>query len=92
MLHFIIPFIILALAVIHLLFLHITGSNNPLGTNRNLDKISFHPYFTYKDIIGFLIIIIILNLLVLISPNKLGDPDNFIPTNSLITPPHIKPE
>nr|UHA55331.1 cytochrome b [Eriocampa ovata] len=91
-LHFIIPFIILAMTIIHLLFLHMTGSNNPLGTNSNLDKISFHPYFTYKDIMGFLIVIMMMNLLVLISPNKLGDPDNFIPANSLITPPHIKPE
>nr|UHA55344.1 cytochrome b [Dimorphopteryx sp. 1 GYN-2021] len=90
--HFLIPFLILALTMIHLLFLHQTGSNNPLGTNSNLDKMPFHPYFTYKDIIGFILMIFLLTLLVLISPNFLGDPDNFIPANSLITPPHIKPE
>nr|QYL70185.1 cytochrome b [Taxonus zhangi] len=90
--HFIIPFIILALTIIHLTFLHQTGSSNPLGTNSNLDKIPFHPYFTFKDIIGFLIMLMILIMLVLINPNLLGDPDNFIPANSLITPPHIKPE
>jgi len=90
--HFLIPFIILALTIIHLIFLHNTGSNNPLGVNRNLDKISFHPYFTFKDIVGFIIILVILILLILIAPNLLGDPDNFIPANPLVTPPHIKPE
>nr|UTY22596.1 cytochrome b [Tomostethus sp. 1 QHW-2022a] len=90
--HFIIPFIISALTMIHLLFLHETGSSNPLGTNSNYDKIPFHPYFTYKDIVGFIIMLMMLILLILISPNYLGDPDNFIPANPLVTPPHIKPE
>nr|QQH14400.1 cytochrome b [Metallus mai] len=90
--HFIMPFIILAFTIIHLMFLHKTGSNNPLGTNSNLDKIPFHPYFSYKDLIGFLIMLTLLTLIILISPNYLGDPDNFIPANPLITPPHIKPE
>nr|AUG32897.1 cytochrome b [Birmella discoidalisa] len=90
--HFLIPFIILALTIIHLMFLHQTGSSNPLGLNSNLDKIPFHPYFTFKDIIGFIIMMIMLTLLILIAPNLLGDPDNFIPANPLVTPPHIKPE
>lgn len=90
--HFILPFIVLAITIIHLLFLHETGSNNPIGLNSNIDKIPFHPYFTYKDIVGFIIIFIILILLVLISPNLLGDPDNFIPANPLVTPAHIQPE
>lgn len=90
--HFIIPFIILALTIIHLIFLHKTGSRNPLGLNRNLDKIPFHPYFSFKDILGFIIIIYLLLIVVLISPNLLGDPDNFIPANPIITPIHIKPE
>lgn len=90
--HFLLPFVILALTIIHLLFLHQTGSNNPLGINRNLDKIPFHPYFSYKDIIGFLIIIIILITLTLHNPYLLGDPDNFIPANPLVTPIHIQPE
>nr|YP_011002163.1 cytochrome b [Profenusa thomsoni]WPN89815.1 cytochrome b [Profenusa thomsoni] len=90
--HFIIPFIILAMVIIHLTFLHQTGSNNPLGMNSNLDKIPFHPYFSFKDIIGFIMMLIMLIMLVLISPNLLGDPDNFIPANPLVTPPHIKPE
>jgi len=78
--------------MIHLLFLHQTGSNNPLGLNSNTDKIPFHPYFTIKDIVGFFILLIALTLLTLISPYILGDPDNFIPANPLITPPHIQPE
>jgi len=75
-----------------LLFLHQTGSNNPLGLNRNRDKIPFHPYFSFKDIFGFIILLIILILLNLYMPYKLGDPDNFIPANPLVTPPHIQPE
>lgn len=90
--HFLIPFIVIAATIIHLLFLHQTGSNNPLGINRNSDKIPFHPYFSFKDIFGFIIIIIILLILTLIAPYKLGDPDNFIPANPLVTPPHIQPE
>jgi ubiquinol-cytochrome c reductase cytochrome b subunit len=90
--HFVIPFIILAITIIHLLFLHQTGSNNPLGINRNLIKIPFHPYFSFKDIVGFSIIIIFLILICLINPYLLGDPDNFIPANPLVTPIHIQPE
>lgn len=90
--HFLFPFIIAAFTIIHLLFLHQTGSNNPLGINRNSDKIPFHPYFSYKDIFGFIIILIFLTFLTLIAPYILGDPDNFIPANPLVTPPHIQPE
>lgn len=90
--HFILPFIVLAIVIIHLLFLHQTGSNNPIGLNSNIDKIPFHPYFTFKDIVGFIIIIIILIILTLINPYLLGDPDNFIPANPLVTPVHIQPE
>nr|QJQ72488.1 cytochrome b [Gerres erythrourus] len=90
--HFLLPFVILALTVIHLLFLHETGSNNPLGLNSDADKISFHPYFSYKDLLGFAVLIIALTSLALFTPNALGDPDNFTPANPLVTPPHIKPE
>nr|YP_010236190.1 cytochrome b [Desmomyia sinensis]QTD82964.1 cytochrome b [Desmomyia sinensis] len=90
--HFILPFIVLAMVMIHLLFLHQTGSNNPLGMNSNIDKIPFHPYFTFKDIVGFIIMIMMLTLLTLINPYLLGDPDNFIPANPLVTPVHIQPE
>nr|YP_009092215.1 cytochrome b [Neochauliodes fraternus]AHG24704.1 cytochrome b [Neochauliodes fraternus] len=90
--HFILPFIVLALTMIHLLFLHQTGSNNPLGINSNYDKIPFHPYFSFKDLIGFLIMIMLLTILTLLNPYLLGDPDNFIPANPLVTPVHIQPE
>nr|USC25825.1 cytochrome b [Typhlomys fengjiensis]USC25827.1 cytochrome b [Typhlomys fengjiensis]USC25829.1 cytochrome b [Typhlomys fengjiensis]USC25832.1 cytochrome b [Typhlomys fengjiensis] len=90
--HFILPFVIAALAMVHLIFLHETGSNNPSGMNSDTDKIPFHPYFTIKDILGFLIMITSLLLLVLFNPDMLGDPDNYTPANPLNTPPHIKPE
>nr|YP_009485880.1 cytochrome b [Paroster macrosturtensis]AVZ66447.1 cytochrome b [Paroster macrosturtensis] len=90
--HFLLPFIIVALVMIHLLFLHQTGSNNPLGTNSNLDKIPFHPYFSFKDIMGFIILMMILTILTLKNPYLLSDPDNFIPANPLVTPVHIQPE
>nr|AML26080.1 cytochrome b [Staphylinidae sp. BMNH 1274254] len=91
-LHFLLPFIVAALVMIHLLFLHQTGSNNPLGMNSNIDKIPFHPYYSYKDLFGFIIMMMILTLLTLINPYLLGDPDNFIPANPLVTPIHIQPE
>nr|AAX40772.1 cytochrome b [Lepus yarkandensis]AAX40775.1 cytochrome b [Lepus yarkandensis]AAX40803.1 cytochrome b [Lepus yarkandensis]ACI00065.1 cytochrome b [Lepus yarkandensis]ACI00067.1 cytochrome b [Lepus yarkandensis] len=90
--HFILPFIIAALVMIHLLFLHETGSNNPSGIPSDSDKIPFHPYYTIKDVLGFLMVILLLMLLVLFSPDLLGDPDNYTPANPLNTPPHIKPE
>nr|Q597F1.1 RecName: Full=Cytochrome b; AltName: Full=Complex III subunit 3; AltName: Full=Complex III subunit III; AltName: Full=Cytochrome b-c1 complex subunit 3; AltName: Full=Ubiquinol-cytochrome-c reductase complex cytochrome b subunit [Macrotus waterhousii]AAR91758.1 cytochrome b [Macrotus waterhousii] len=90
--HFLLPFIISALVMVHLLFLHETGSNNPTGIPSNSDMIPFHPYYTIKDILGFLIMLTTLSLLVLFSPDLLGDPDNYIPANPLNTPPHIKPE
>nr|WNX92441.1 cytochrome b [Morimospasma tuberculatum] len=90
--HFLLPFIVIALVIIHLLFLHQTGSNNPLGTNSNYDKIPFHPYFSYKDIVGALIMMMLLMILTLSNPYLLSDPDNFIPANPLVTPIHIQPE
>lgn len=90
--HFLIPFIIAAVAMIHLLFLHQTGSNNPLGVKRESDKIPFHPYFTIKDLRGFFIIISVLIVITLLTPNLLGDPENFNPANPLVTPVHIQPE
>nr|AER36095.1 cytochrome b [Thunnus orientalis] len=90
--HFLFPFVIAAMTILHLLFLHETGSNNPIGLNSNADKISFHPYFSYKDLLGFVILLVALASLALFSPNLLGDPDNFTPANPMVTPPHIKPE
>nr|ATA58367.1 cytochrome b [Plistospilota sp. JZ-2017] len=90
--HFVLPFIVAAAVMIHLLFLHQTGSNNPLGLNSNIDKIPFHPYFTFKDMLGFIILFMFLSTLSLSEPYILGDPDNFTPANPLVTPIHIQPE
>nr|Q9TDK6.1 RecName: Full=Cytochrome b; AltName: Full=Complex III subunit 3; AltName: Full=Complex III subunit III; AltName: Full=Cytochrome b-c1 complex subunit 3; AltName: Full=Ubiquinol-cytochrome-c reductase complex cytochrome b subunit [Sousa chinensis]AAD54456.1 cytochrome b [Sousa chinensis] len=90
--HFILPFIITALAAVHLLFLHETGSNNPTGIPSNMDMIPFHPYYTIKDILGALLLILTLLALTLFTPDLLGDPDNYTPANPLSTPAHIKPE
>nr|APX40952.1 cytochrome b [Galeruca luctuosa] len=90
--HFILPFIIFAFMIIHLLYLHQTGSSNPIGTNSNIDKIPFHPYFTFKDMLSAIIMIFMLIFLTLSNPYLLGDPDNFTPANPLVTPIHIQPE
>lgn len=90
--HFILPFIILFIVILHLTFLHEKGSSNPIGLNRNILKIPFHNFFTIKDFIGFNILLIILSILTLISPFLLRDPENFIIANPLITPVHIQPE
>uniref|UniRef100_S5GB23 Cytochrome b n=1 Tax=Rhynchopsitta terrisi TaxID=1358780 RepID=S5GB23_9PSIT len=91
-LHFLLPFMITSLVLIHLTLLHESGSNNPLGISSNCDKIPFHPYFSLKDLLGFTIMLLLLAALALFSPNLLGDPENFTPANPLVTPPHIKPE
>nr|YP_010736895.1 cytochrome b [Pedionis sagittata]WEP24769.1 cytochrome b [Pedionis sagittata] len=91
-LHFMLPFIISMMTMIHLMFLHQTGSNNPIGLNSNMDKIPFHPYFSIKDIMGFVMILMILILTNLYEPYMLADPDNFTPANPMSTPVHIQPE
>jgi ubiquinol-cytochrome c reductase cytochrome b subunit len=90
--HFVLPFILIGLSIIHLLFLHQTGSNNPLGVSSNKDKIPFHPSFTSKDLFGFIIILLLLIFIALTNPFLLGDVENFIPANPLVTPIHIQPE
>nr|UQJ75155.1 cytochrome b [Eucryptotermes sp. n. nr. breviceps] len=91
-LHFLMPFVITAMVMVHLLFLHQTGSNNPMGTKSDIDKIPFHPYFTTKDTLGFVLLFMMLTFISLKEPYILGDPDNFIPANPLVTPVHIQPE
>nr|YP_010610664.1 cytochrome b [Cirroteuthis muelleri]WAP91419.1 cytochrome b [Cirroteuthis muelleri] len=90
--HFLFPFVIIGLFLLHLLFLHEVGSSNPLGVNSDLDKIPFHVYHSYKDLLGALVMMMILIELVMLNPNMLGDAENFIPANPLVTPIHIKPE
>jgi len=91
-LHFLLPFIIAAIRAIHIILLHDGGSNNPLGISRNSDKIPFHTYYTTKDFVGFIILLVILIALITLQPNLLIDPENFIPANPLVTPDHIQPE
>ena len=90
--HFLLPFLVTALVIVHLLFLHQTGSNNPLGVNSSMDKVPFHPYFSSKDLSYYLIVLTLFRALVLLAPWALGDPENFIPANALVTPVHIQPE
>lgn len=90
--HFLLPFIIAALSMAHLLFLHQTGSNNPLGLNSNSDKVPFHSYYSSKDTFGFILFLFSLILIAFFVPTILGDPENFIPANPLSTPVHIIPE
>ena len=92
-LHYLLPFVLVALAGIHLIFLHETKSNNPLGLeSAYLDKIPFTPYFTIKDLFGLIIFLLIYFYLVYFDPNLLGHSDNYIPANPLVTPAHIVPE
>nr|YP_009654899.1 cytochrome b [Eocanthecona thomsoni]QCI09876.1 cytochrome b [Eocanthecona thomsoni] len=91
-LHFLLPFLVSALVIVHLLFLHQTGSNNPLGLNSNYDKSPFHPYFSVKDLLGIMITLFLFSIVVLLEPQMMGDPENFIPANPLVTPVHIQPE
>nr|UDH54250.1 cytochrome b [Apis cerana] len=91
-LHFILPLVILFMVILHLFALHLTGSSNPLGSNYNNYKISFHPYFSIKDLLGFYIILFIFMMINFQYPYYLGDPDNFKIANPMNTPTHIKPE
>ena len=91
-LHFLIPFIIIFLVIIHLIFLHEKGSSNPLGLKSSFYMVKFHPYFSVKDLLGFLIYFTILSYFIFWNPWLINDPDNFILANSIVTPKHIQPE
>jgi len=91
-LHFILPFVVAIIVLIHLYFLHDHGSTNPLGDLTHLRKVTFAPYFTYKDLVGFFGVFFILCWLVMYLPYDLGDPENFIKANPMVTPVHIIPE
>jgi len=91
-LHYLFPFIITGLVLVHLALLHESGSNNPLGITKSVNVISFYPYFYVKDLLAFLILMFGFSFLVFYFPNLLGHSDNYIPANPLVTPPHIVPE
>ena len=91
-LHFLLPFIIAGLSVIHLALLHKDGSNNPLGIDSAVDKVPFYPYFVLKDVFALSVYFFVFGVLVYYFPNLLGHPDNYIPADPLHTPAHIVPE
>ncbi len=91
-LHYLLPFVLAGLAAVHLIALHVDGSNNPLGVNGNADKIPFHPYYSIKDLFGYTLFAIFFSCFIYFAPNLLGHADNYIPANPLVTPAHIQPE
>lgn len=91
-LHFLLPFLVSAIVALHLFFLHSSGSRNPLGLRLNTDKIPFHPYFILKDLLGYFLLLIWFLYICFFHPWLLGDPENFIAANALVTPVHIQPE
>jgi ubiquinol-cytochrome c reductase cytochrome b subunit len=93
-LHYLLPFVIVGVVVLHLVALHQHGSNNPLGIDRKgpQDSIPFHPYYTIKDMFGLGVFLLVYAAVVFFAPNMLGDPANYIPANPLSTPTHIVPE
>lgn len=91
-LHYLLPFVIAGISLVHLALLHENGSNNPLGIDSKQGKISFYPYFYVKDLFSFIIFSLLFSIFVFFLPNTLGHPDNYIPANPLVTPAHIVPE
>ena len=90
--HYLLPFVLAGLAVVHLIALHENGSSNPLGVEAEIDKVPFHPYYSIKDIFGYAVFGVIYVYYIYFAPNALGHPDNYIPANPLVTPAHIQPE
>ena len=91
-LHFLFPFLIAGLSLVHLALLHKDGSNNPLGVDTSVDKIPFYPYFFVKDLFAVSVFLFVFGIFVFYFPNAMGHPDNYIPANPLVTPAHIVPE
>lgn len=91
-LHYLLPFILAALAAMHLLALHEHGSSNPLGVSGNTDRLPFHPYFVFKDLVTIFLFLLVLAATVFYAPNLMGHSDNYIPANPMQTPPSIVPE
>jgi len=91
-LHFLLPFLLAALVIAHLMALHTHGSNNPNGISSNGDRYAMHPYFTFKDLVTIFAFLLALSIIVFFYPNLLGHSDNYIPANPMSTPPSIVPE
>jgi ubiquinol-cytochrome c reductase cytochrome b subunit len=93
-LHYLLPFIIVAVVALHVIALHVHGSNNPLGIDPKgpQDTVPFHPYYTMKDGFGVVVFLIVYAGFTFFAPDYMGHPDNYIPANPLVTPEHIVPE
>lgn len=91
-LHYLLPFILAALAILHLMTLHVNGSSNPLGISSNSDRIPMHPYYMFKDLITIFLFFLVIGFFVFYYPNAMGHSDNYIPANPMQTPPSIVPE
>lgn len=91
-LHYLLPFILAALAILHLMTLHVNGSSNPLGISSNADRIPMHPYYMFKDLITIFLFFLAMAIIVFYMPNVMGHSDNYIPANPMQTPPSIVPE
>ncbi len=91
-LHYLLPFVLAALSIVHLIALHEDGSNNPIGIRSDIDKVPFHHYYVLKDLYGIVVFVIVLSVVVFLFPYAGGDAENFKQANPLVTPVHIKPE
>jgi ubiquinol-cytochrome c reductase cytochrome b subunit len=91
-LHYLLPFILAALACVHMLTIHVHGSSNPLGVSANVDRVPMHPYFIFKDLVTILVFLLALSVIVTQYPNLMGHADNYIPANPMSTPASIVPE
>jgi len=91
-LHFLMPFAIAGLVIVHIALLHKDGSNNPLGVDSSTDKVSFYPYFYVKDLFSLMLFVVFFSVILFYFPNSLGHPDNYIPADPMSTPAHIVPE
>lgn len=91
-LHYLLPFVLAALAVAHLIAIHVHGSNNPNGVTSNGDRYAMHPYFVFKDLVTILFFFLVLSIMVFYFPNFMGHSDNYIEANPMVTPASIVPE
>src|ERR1700727_3246822 len=91
-LHYLLPFLLAALAIAHLIAVHVHGSNNPNGVSSNGDRYAMHPYFIFKDLVTILLFFLVLSVIIFYYPNLLGHSDNYIPANPMSTPVSIVPE
>ena len=90
--HYVLPFILIGLSIVHIAILHQDGSGNPLGIDSKTDKIAFYPYFVVKDLLSLILFVLVFSFFLYFIPNFLGHPDNYVEANSMVTPIHIVPE